>query len=132
MIPTLAQFKEDVSRIYPEGDLFQAYDLLKWNYINTPDFKNDEEGIYSLVLNKFSEHVNAWKKQHGGKEEKYLSAEVRKDLKNIYDFLKNYMWRREYIGLQASKPRDAYLFPSSDMKALKVKLDTFKSKHGIG
>lgn len=128
MIPTPTQFKADIEAIYPEGNIVDAYTRLKWHYANTADFTNPD--IYAIILKKFSDHVEAWKRKYGERDEKYISENSRKELKNIFDFLGANMWQQEFKGLAQTKLRDKYLFPKQSTNTLKTMLHEFEQETG--
>lgn len=125
-IPSFETFKQDIKAIYPDGNLIDAYNRLKWHYANTQDFS--DPNIYSLILTKFKDHVENWKRKNGERDEKYVSDATRKELKNIMDFLGAFMWRMEFGGLTQSKARDKYLFPDVPLENLANMLKEFKDE----
>lgn len=118
------QFIKDIQAIYGAGNLSDAYVRLKFLYGQNADFK--EEGIYEKVLTKFKEHVEAWRRRYGDREEKYISEKARSELKNIHDFLGAGMWTHDFKGLTQSKSRDKYLFPNKPINVLLDELNEFK------
>jgi len=120
-----AKFIKDVTAIYAAGNMKDAYATLQWVLENTED--GQKENFYEeILLVKFREHVDAWKRKYGDRDEKYIPESANKELKNIKDFMGGYMWRHEFKGLAQSKSRDKYLFPNKSTEELIQSLHNFK------
>lgn len=112
MIVTLQQFEKDIRAIFSEGNMQYAYDLLPKHV----GIENDQTGenvlTYETLIKQFKRHHEAWNKEFGDTEPKYITREDKDRRKNIGAFLAG-KWYQHYFDFK-THPRDQYLFGNVD------------------
>lgn len=105
------KFLKDIKQIYPEGNLDNAFTLLK-EIIQQKHL--DSSGLlvdYEYIINKFRDFHQSWSLKYGKQLAKgYLSKEAESARKNIYEFLLQASYLREYETTLVNVERDKYLF----------------------
>lgn len=108
---TREKFEKDIHAIFGEGNLQYAYDQLP-KHLGT---EQDHEGnilTYPVLMRQFKRHHDAWQKEFGDTEPRYLNREDKEKRKNIVTFLGG-KWYQHHWNPR-SHPRDKYLFGDAD------------------
>lgn len=111
------QFLKDVKDIFPEGDLDRAYQSLL-EILNKGEVDNSGNPIdYDYIMKKFSQFHQNWNTKYGKAMAKgFLSKEAESNRKNIYAFLLEALYFREFETTPVVAERDKYLFGNNPHK----------------
>lgn len=105
------KFFKDVTAIYPEGDLERGYDLLMEIQSQNKEDSLGNSITYDYILSKFRDFHHSWNLKYGKQLTKgFLSKEAEAERKNIYQFLLQASYLREYQTSLVNVERDKYLF----------------------
>lgn len=125
-IPGFEVFREEMKRIYPEGDLYKAYGRLKW-YIENERFCADGTALtYRLIMEKFAGHIRQWNVKYGSRDPKYVGRAEEEKRKDLYEFLGARYFDREFISFASGTERNEYLFGGFTADYLNQQLAVFK------
>lgn len=127
-IPSFDVFREEVKKIYPEGDLIKSYDRIKW-YIEHEKVCTDGSPLtYKLIMDKFAAHIRSWNSQYGEREAKYRGKDADEKRKTIWDFVGMRWYEREFVIPSGNGERNKYLFGNFSISYLLQKLEEFKNR----
>ena len=108
--PHFEVFKEHVKNVWLDGDLQSAYKKLR--QIVLFDLEADELGItYHFIMDKWGLSIDAWSKEYGDTEAKYIGKEAKAKKRNIEKFLDDKAYLLEFSLDEVGHERDNYLFP---------------------
>ena len=114
-LPNFEEFKRDVTNIFPDGNIVDAYDELKRTLRNKTykdGTESGEELTYSFLIEKWNKLIQLWLRKHGGKEDKYISKAILESKVNFQTFLEDDLFNNEYSLDKGTHERDKYLFPA--------------------
>jgi len=127
-IPSFDLFREEVKKIYPEGDLVKSYDRIKW-YIEHEKVCSDGTPLtYRLIMDKFANHIRSWNNQYGDREAKYRGKDADEKRKTLWDFVGMRWYEREFVISSGNSERNKYLFGNFSVVSLKKRLDEFNRR----
>lgn len=127
-VPSFKVFRQEIMKIFPAGDLTEAYEKIQWYIENERTCADGTPISYRLIMDKFAAHIRAWNMRFGSREPKFIGKadeEKRKDLLNFI-YLKYY--EQEFVPSASQGERNKYLFGDFPVEYLKQQLDEFKLK----
>lgn len=127
-VPPFDVFRQEVMKIYPAGDLTEAYDKILW-YIEYEKICADGTPItYRLIMDKFAAHIRAWNMRYGSREQKFIGKADEEKRKDLLNFIYQKWYEQEFIPSATQCERNKYLFGDFPADYLKQQLDQFKRK----
>jgi len=127
-IPPFDLFREEVKKIYPEGDLVKSYERIKW-YIEHEKVCSDGTPLnYRLIMDKFANHIRSWNNQYGDRDAKYRGKDADEKRKTLWDFVGMRWYEREFVITVGNSERSRYLFGNFSVANLKKELDEFNRR----
>jgi hypothetical protein len=127
-IPSFDIFRQEIMKIYPAGDLTEAYEKIHW-YIEHEKICADGTPIsYRLIMDKFAAHIRAWNMKYGSREPKFIGKADEEKRKNLLNFIYMKWYEQEFVPSASQGERNKYLFGNFTEEYLKTKLDEFKRK----
>ena len=108
---------KDVKNIFPEGDLDRAYQSLL-EVLDKGQVDSSGNPIdYDYIIKKFSKFHQNWNIKYGKQMQRgFLSKEAESSRKNIYAFLLEALYLREFETTPVVADRDKYLFGNNPNK----------------
>ena len=127
-VPSFDVFRLEVMKIYPAGDLTEAYEKIHW-YIENEKICADGTPItYCLIMDKFAAHIRAWNMRYGSREPKFIGKADEEKRKDLLNFIYLKWYEQEFIPFASQGERNKYLFGDFPVEYLKQQLDEFKRK----
>jgi hypothetical protein len=127
-IPSFEIFREEIKRIYPEGDLNRAYQRVCWYVEHVKAGKDGTPLSYRLIMDKYAAHIKSWNARYGSRDPKYIGRGDDEKRKNLGDFVEERMYEREFPISAEYSERDTYLFGTFPADYLHAQLEDFKKR----
>ena len=127
-VPSFTVFHQEVMKIYPAGDLIEAYDKILWYIENEKNCADGTPITYRLIMDKFAAHIRAWNMRYGSREPKFIGKADEEKRKDLLNFIYLKWYEQEFILSASQGERNKYLFGDFPVEYLKQKLDEFKLK----
>ena len=127
-IPSFKNFREEIIRIYPEGNLLLAYEKIIHLITQVKTCEDGRPITYKLIIDKFTTHISAWNIQYGDREPKYIGRNAEEKRKNLQEFVSLKWYEREFSFFAGKSDRNQYLFGEFTINYLKNRLDKFKRR----
>jgi len=125
-VPPFEIFRQEIKKIYPEGDLSKTYQRILW-YIENEKICSDGCPLtYQLIMVTFAAHIRQWNSQYGSRDPKYIGRPEEEKRKNLWDFVGLRWYEREFVISSAQGERNKYLFGTFDIPYLQELLHQFK------
>jgi DNA-binding sugar fermentation-stimulating protein len=125
-VPPFSVFREQIKKIYPEGDLDKTYKRILW-YIENEKFCADGTPItYQFIMAKYAAHIKGWNLAYATRDSKYLSREAEEKRKTLWEFIALKWYEREFVTQTGLSERHNYLFSSFSPNYLREQLDNFR------
>jgi hypothetical protein len=128
-IPTLEQFRRDITAIFIDEEVDYNYVLGRVRYhLDESQPDNDPLLTYETLLQKYRDHINLWNLRNGEKERKGFIDKIQlRKRKNILDFLESRLYSIDWGNTSVTPLRDDYLFGNRlSQKELMEQLNDFK------
>jgi hypothetical protein len=127
-VPSFDAFRQEIMKIYPAGDLTEAYEKIFW-YIEREKICADGTPIsYRLIMDKFAAHIRAWNMRYGSREPKFIGKADEEKRKDLLNFIYLKWYEQEFVPSAGQGERNKYLFGAFPVEYLKQQLDEFKRK----
>jgi hypothetical protein len=127
-VPSFDVFRQEIMKIYPAGDLTEAYEKILW-YIEREKICADGTPIsYQLIMDKFAAHIRAWNMRYGSREPKFIGKADEEKRKDLLNFIYLKWYEQEFVPSASQGERNKYLFGDFPVEYLKQQLDKFKRK----
>ena len=127
-IPSFDVFREEIKKIYPEGDLNRSFNRILWHIENDKFCADGTPITYRLIMDKFAAHIKQWNMKYGIRNPKFLGRAEEEKKKDLYEFIGLKMYEREFVSSAGQGERDKYLFGPFDRKYLMEQIQNFKKK----
>jgi hypothetical protein len=128
LIPSFDIFRQEIMRIYPEGDLMSAYQRIEYCIENEKFCADGTRITYRLIMDKFASHIRQWNIKYGSREPKYIGKADEEKRKDIWDFVYLKWYEREFITSLGQGEKNKYLFGDFPLNYLNKQLATFKKR----
>lgn len=127
-VPSFGVFREEIKKIYPEGDLDRTYKRLLWYIENEKTCSDGTPITYKLIISKFAAHIKAWNAMYAVRDPKYLGKDSEEKRKNLFDFIGMHWYEREFVAYSGGGDRNKYLFGDFTIDYLSNQLMAIKKR----